>query len=299
MSISRDLGETREAELPQGTLVYRERGGGEPLLFLHGLWVTGDHWRKVVPLLAERHRCITPDLPLGAHSLPMGREADLSPHGVARLIADFLERLDLDGVTVVANDTADAIAQILITEHPARVAAVVLTPGDAFTNFLPYVLKPMRALAFVPGAMFPAALFWNSRFGQRVLWWFLAQRPPSREVSASYFRPAAKDAAIRRDLAKFVRRAGPSVTLRAARRLRGFEKPALVVWTRARRIVFPYSHGRRLAALLPQSRFVEVTDSYAFIPEDQPERLAELVSSFVEQARPTLTSEATRVGVTQ
>src|SRR5919197_3633890 len=168
MSNSSELGEAHEIALAQGTLLYRERGSGPPIVFLHGLWVSGDHWRNVVPLLADRHRCITPDLPLGAHTRPLREDADVSPHGVARLIADLIDALELRGATVVANDTADALAQVLVTEHPGKVGALVLTSGDAFTNFLPWLLKPIRLQAFLPGGLYPAALFWRSRMGQRL-----------------------------------------------------------------------------------------------------------------------------------
>ena len=82
MAQSQDLGTVREVELPQGTLRYRERGEGPPLLFIHGLLVNGDLWRKVVPRLAGQYRCITPDLPLGSHELPMRADADLSIAGL-------------------------------------------------------------------------------------------------------------------------------------------------------------------------------------------------------------------------
>ena len=87
MSLSSDLGERKEVELAQGTLRYRERGTGPPIVFIHGLLVSGDLWRKVVPQLADRYRCITPDLPLGSHELPMKRikcirnHADLTQDG--------------------------------------------------------------------------------------------------------------------------------------------------------------------------------------------------------------------------
>jgi pimeloyl-ACP methyl ester carboxylesterase len=58
---------TREARLTQGTIRYREEGIGEPLLFIHGLAVNGDLWRKVVPRLSKDFRCIVPDWPLGSH----------------------------------------------------------------------------------------------------------------------------------------------------------------------------------------------------------------------------------------
>jgi pimeloyl-ACP methyl ester carboxylesterase len=56
MSISSALGDRKEATLPQGTITYRERGSGEPIVFIHGLLVNGDLWRKVVPELSKDYR---------------------------------------------------------------------------------------------------------------------------------------------------------------------------------------------------------------------------------------------------
>ena len=55
----------------------------------------------------------------------------------------------------------------------------------------------------------------------------------------------------------------------AAEGLHGFDRPVLVVWAAEDRVM-PLEHGRRLAELLPQGRFVEIADSYTLIPEDQP-----------------------------
>ena len=91
---------------------YRERGTGEPIVFVHGALVNADLWRKVVPELAKDFRCIAPDLPLGSHERAMPADADLSPPGVAKLIADFIAALDLDNVTLVGNDTGGALCQL-------------------------------------------------------------------------------------------------------------------------------------------------------------------------------------------
>jgi pimeloyl-ACP methyl ester carboxylesterase len=84
MSISGSLGRQREVKLPQGTIRYREQGEGEPIVFVHGLLVNGDLWRKVVPLLSDRYRCIAPDWPLGAHEVPLSPDADLTPPSTSR-----------------------------------------------------------------------------------------------------------------------------------------------------------------------------------------------------------------------
>jgi pimeloyl-ACP methyl ester carboxylesterase len=109
MSVSDALGERRTARVPAGTLEYRERGSGPPLVFVYGAAVNADLWRKVVPELAGEHRCIAPDVPLGGHSIALAGQPDLPLFGVARIVADFLEALDLSEVTVVANDTGDTV----------------------------------------------------------------------------------------------------------------------------------------------------------------------------------------------
>src|SRR5215207_3343551 len=114
-----------EVSLPEGTIRYRDTGAGEPLVFMHGLLVDGRLWRKVTPLLEDRFRCIVPDLPLGSHAEAMNPDADLSPPGVARIVADFMAALDLADVTLVGNDTGGAISQLVATRHPERLGRLV------------------------------------------------------------------------------------------------------------------------------------------------------------------------------
>jgi pimeloyl-ACP methyl ester carboxylesterase len=70
--------------------------------------------------------------------------------------------------------------------------------------------------------------------------------------------------------------------MEACERLRRFERPALVVWTPEDRIQDP-AHGRRLAALLPDARLVEIEDSYTLIMRDQPQRFAAAIAEFVRE----------------
>src|SRR3954463_7499538 len=206
MAISGALGEERTVDLPQGTIAYRERGDGPTIVFLHGLFVNGDHWRKVVPLLADRYRCVTPDLPLGAHSRPLPRDADRTAPGIARLIADFIAALDLRDVTVISNDTGDAFTQVLVTDHPERIGRVVLTPGDAFTNFLPWVIKPARLLAFAPPLFHAVLRTFKTRAGQWALLALIAHDFPEQRVLEGYFGPPLEDARVRRDLREVMKR---------------------------------------------------------------------------------------------
>src|SRR6266446_3956765 len=87
--------ERQTAELPQGTIEYRATGSGPTIVLLHGLLVDGSLWRDVVPRLAPDFHVVVPELPLGCHRAPINANADLTPPGVAQLVADFLVALDL------------------------------------------------------------------------------------------------------------------------------------------------------------------------------------------------------------
>lgn len=287
MALSDSLGVSRSVELPQGTIEYRERGTGSPIVFVHGLLVNGDLWRHVVPQLADAgFRCLTPDWPLGAHSQPMRESADLSPPGLAALIADFVAALDLDEVTLVANDTGGALVQILMAQRPDRVTRVVLTSCDSLERFFPPLFRPLSMLAHVPGSMWPVVQSLRLRALHRlpfVLGW-VAKRPIPDEITDSYLRPARTDRGVRRDLRRFLRGVHRRHTLAAAKELPRFRHPVLLVWAAEDRL-FPVSLARRVAELLPDAELRLVPDSYTFIPEDQPAALSELIIEFVGSDR--------------
>ena len=81
----------------------------------------------------------------------MNPDADLSPPASPRLIADFLEALDLEDVTIVGNDSGGAMSQVLVTRHPERIGRLVLTNCDTHENFPPGIFKAMPPLAKLPG----------------------------------------------------------------------------------------------------------------------------------------------------
>ena len=276
------LSERRAARIPAGTIEYREAGSGPPIVFVHGVGVNGNLWRRVVPPLTDERRCIVPDLPFGSHSQPLRPDADLSLPGLARVVADFIEILGLEDVAVVANDTGGAVAQWLVGHHPERIAALVLTSCDAFEKFPPTPQRYLEVAARYRPLMRLVA--WSVRFKpvQRLptAYGWTTRSAIDTAIMRSYTDPVRTIPGVRRDLARLLRAVDTRYTYQAAEALRGFDKPALVVWAQEDRL-FPVEHGRRLAELLPQGSFVTVPDSRTFIPEDQPDRLASLVRDFL------------------
>jgi pimeloyl-ACP methyl ester carboxylesterase len=277
-----------QVELSQAKLEYEDTGGDGPVLVLtHGLTMDGTLWRNVLPSLTPHYRCITPTLPLGGHRIAVP-EADLTLRGVVHLLADFLDALDLHDVTLVLNDWGGG--QLLVSEgRDQRLGRLVLVACEAFDNYPPGIgARLIRASTHVPGAL------WLLLQGLRLeplrrapaSWGWLSKRPVPHEVMTSWFAPATTRPEIRRDLARYARqRYDPAELLRWSERLRSFPGPVLVVWATEDKLM-PREHGRRLVELFPNARLVEIEDSYTLIPEDQPDRLAEVMLDFLAQTQP-------------
>ena len=274
----------QEIELSAGTIDYEDTGGDGPVLvLLQGVAMNGSLWRGVVSELRHDHRCVVPTLPLGGHRRPMHPDADLSILGIVRLVAEFLEKMDLRGVTLVGNDWGGA--QLLVSEGVnERVGRLVLASCEAFENYPPGI--PGRALAqaaSIPGGLYLAFQSLRLRPLRRLptTWGWMSKRPVPDEVMNEWIRPLQSQPEIRRDLRKYALSIPPKkVLLEWSERLRSFDRPTLVVWAAEDRVM-PPEHGRRLAELFPRGHLVEIPDSYTLIPEDQPGELARALRGFV------------------
>jgi pimeloyl-ACP methyl ester carboxylesterase len=238
--------------------------------------------------VAAGHRAIVPDLPLGAHEIAMRHDADLTIDGVARLIDKFLKALDLTNVTVVANDTAGAITQVLVTRYPSRVGRIVFTSCDAYDNFLPPLFRPLQWLAHVPAVLTMLLQPLRFRAPRRLplAFGWLAKRPIEPHYEDGYVAGFFADSKIRRDVFKVLRDISTRYTLEAAKKLHSFRGPVLVAWSAEDRF-FPESDGRRLAAEFPDGRFSLIEDSYTFASEDNPDELVRQIVRFLSESNGT------------
>lgn len=288
----------KQARLPSGTVEYEDTGGDGPVLvLLHGMMMDASLWDAVTADLAADHRCVVPTLPLGAHTVPMAADADLSLPAVARLVTELLDHLGLRDVTLVGNDTGGALVQLILTglhlpaaegeraegRADAPVAGAVLASCEAFDNFPPGLTGRTLMLA----GRLPPRLF--GLFMQQLRLRAVRRSPLAfgtltrygDAATARWGRPAMARSEIRRDAVRMLRAAaGARALLRAAaERLPAFDRPVLVAWAADDRVM-PPEHGRRLAGLLPHARLVEIADSRTLMPLDQPAELARAVREF-------------------
>lgn len=270
--------------LPQGPVEVREVGQGRPLLFLHGAFSNSSLWDPVVQRLAPLgYRCLLPTLPLGAHRQPLPPGTDLSPPGVARLIADLIGALNLGPATVISNDTGTAFMQLVLTDHPHAVAAAVLTSGDAYDHFLPPVFASLKALPYVPGGL--RLLAWTMRQPAlaRQPWAFgrLSRCGMTPEQARQWSAGLLGDRGVRRDTRALIRGFHRRHTLNAAARFPAVSHPVQVIWGREDR-VFPLHLGQRLARELPGADLQVIDDSGTYLPLDVPDELTRHLHAFLQ-----------------
>ncbi|MFH9751174.1 alpha/beta fold hydrolase [Streptomyces griseus] len=275
-----------DVRLSAGVIEYRDTGGDGPVVvLLHGVAMDGSLWDDVVAGLGDGVRCIVPTLPLGGHRRPMEAGADLSVLRVARLVAEFLEALRLEDVTLVMNDWGGA--QALVADGRAdRIGRLVITSCEAFDNYPPGLPgRNLATLARVPGGLGFAFSLLRLKPARRLpmTWGWMSERPVPHATMDRWFRPVQSSPEIRRDLRAYVLGVPEKAELlRWTEQLRTFDRPALVIWATEDRVM-PIEHGRRLAEILPWGRLVEVADSYTLLPQDRPDALVEHIGAFLAE----------------
>ncbi|MDI2130207.1 alpha/beta fold hydrolase [Yinghuangia seranimata] len=254
------------------------------LVFVHGLVANADLWARCVPLLSEDHRCLTLDLPLGAHTTPVPRRAPVTPDSAAEAVAEAVRELAPDGCVLVGNDTGGVLCQLVATRHADTVPidGLVLTSCDTYDNFLPPILRYIQLLARIPGGVWLMSAVLRLRWARRlpIAFRWLVTKPLEPELWDSFLRPVQTDAGIRRDVGGFLRAISIRYTLETAGGLQNFDAPTVLPWADTKRI-FPIAHARRLAASMPDATVVPIRDSGALVPLDQPAALADAVRDFV------------------
>jgi len=273
------------AELPHGTLHYQQSGTGAPVVFLHGYLMGARLWDPVVRLLEDEFRCVVPELPFGAHPAPMKPGADLTAAGLGRLVADFLDAVDLSEVTLVGNDSGAAVAQVVAARHARRLGALVLATGDAFDNYPPTPFRPLIAAART-GTLTPLLALLKVRRARSLptAYGWLTHGDLPHDLIDQWVGAYFTDKGVRRDLRRLTAALGEDEFMtQIASELAAFTKPALLAWAADDKF-FPLEHARQLAAILPNARVEPIPGSRTWIMRDQPGRTAHLIAELARRA---------------
>jgi haloalkane dehalogenase len=120
-------------------LAYREVGTGLPIVFLHGNPTSSYVWRHVLALVAEKGRCLAPDLIGMGHSGKPESTYRFEDH--ARYLDAWFGALGLRDVVLVGYDWGGVLAVDWAARHANRVCGIAVFET---------ILQPMHWSEFPP-----------------------------------------------------------------------------------------------------------------------------------------------------
>jgi len=263
---------------------YIERSGsGTPVVLIHGLPGTAEDWEDVTPLLAG-HRTIAIDRPGFGYSsggyVPFNRQLET--------IDALLHKLHIVRPILVGHSYGGTIALGFAERYPSEVRGLVLVDAaaagqhvDGFADVQAHFVKFLQLPAVRQIA--------NATFGQLLITMSVNQ------AEAEAFHPLPVVAAHRRRVLEINMTHGnleawsgeilasTGVIAQIDKGLSGIETPAVVIQGEQDELV-NQSHGRKLAAMLPDARLEMVYGGH-MQPYDHPAAIAAAVAS-LSDAKP-------------
>ncbi|HEX2571657.1 MAG TPA: alpha/beta fold hydrolase [Polyangia bacterium] len=275
----------RQLQLGAGRLHFYEgghrgRGAASPVLLIHGFGAAAlETWERQIPMLAEHHWVIAPDLFWFGESVP-DRMVE-SAADQADALAELLGQLGARQTAVVGVSYGGFVAIELARRHPEQVGRLVLVDAAGLE---PTAEERARIEArFAPARSVEQILMPADEVQLRALLDRLIYRP--RYLPGFFLRHMLRDDFEKNKPAKLriCRRLDEGMLAEEA--LRGLTMPALLIWGRHDPLVLP-SMGERMARALPHARLVWFEESAHVPPAEEPHRFNRDVLDFLAAAAP-------------
>jgi haloalkane dehalogenase len=264
----------------QGRIAYVERGKGQGALFLHGFPLNSFQWRGVIPQLSSGHRCVAPDLlALGYSEVAAGQS--VAPHAQVEMLAQFLDKLAISSVDVVANDSGGAIAQLFVTRYPGRARSLLLTNCDTEPDSPPPAVLPVVALAragrfadewLVPWLADKALARSEKGLGGQC---YANRTQPTDEAIEIYLGPLVSSPQRKALTNAYAAALDPNPLAGIESALQHCRVPTRIVWGTADKIFSPASPDYLDHTLGNSLGVRRVAGAKLFFPEEMPDLIAE------------------------
>ncbi|MGZ8415263.1 MAG: alpha/beta fold hydrolase [Gemmatirosa sp.] len=248
------------------------RGGGEPIVLLHGFPSSSHLWSRVTPALPDGHRVVVVDLlGYGRSDRPRGRPLGVRAH--AERVVELLDVLGINFACVVGHELGGGVAQAMAVRWPARVAHLGLVSAVAYDCWPARELRLARAMLPLTRHLPPTFLL--SLLRRELLRGYAEGDVGARSVER-YLKPFAT-ADGRDALVEHVLSLDAAETQQLAPRLKDLVMPTMVL-TGAHDPFLSPAVAERLAGEIPGAVLEVVPDARHFLPEDAPHAVADAIT---------------------
>jgi pimeloyl-ACP methyl ester carboxylesterase len=245
-----------------------------PILLLHGNPDSHTVWSGVVARLAERHRCIAPDLPGWGRSVAP-RDFDCSLPAHAAYVRDLVAALGLERFHLVVHDVGANYGLAYATEHAAALRSLAIFNANFFPDYRWHFWARIwrtRVLGEIAMAIANRPLFVRE------------MKRGSPKLTTEYARHAYSDftRSTKRMVLRWYRAADPALLAGWDTRLVAAtaRTPKQVIWGDRDPFIKPATADRFGA---PVERF---PDCGHWVMVEEPERAAAAIAKLVDAAQP-------------
>jgi len=271
--------ESHYVEIEGMRVHYVDEGQGPPVLMLHGEPTWSYLYRKMIPPIARRHRAVAPDYVGFGRSDKWTEVEKYTFDAHYRIVGGFIEALDLRDITIVVQDWGGPLGLRFATQHPERMARLVILNTGLFTGAVVASegLRNWREYAartpdLPVGRLIQRALYNRDLATEDVVRAYDAPFPtPESKAGARVFPaiiPTSPEEPGAREMME---------TLEALAR---WDKSALVMFS-DQDPIFPVAAGRRFQQLIPGAQFKAIEGAGHFLQEEKGETIAAEMLSFM------------------
>jgi pimeloyl-ACP methyl ester carboxylesterase len=253
------------------------RGGGEPLVLIHGFPTSSHVWQDLVPLLPEGRRVVVLDLLGYGRSDPPGSlPLDIKAHADRLLV--LLDLLGINRACLIGHDIGGGIAQAVAVKAPHRVSHLCLISSVCFDDWPSREVKMARATLpltrHLPATWLLSVL--RTDLARGYVDPDLATRSIDRYIK-SFATPAGRDL-----LVAHLEALDSADTVEIGSRLGSVPAPTAIVHG-AHDPFLSLGSARKLHAAIRGSTLEVLDAGRHFLPEESPERLAEVITALIEE----------------
>lgn len=134
-------------------LAWRKFGQGPALILVHGWPLHGFTWRHLLPELSRHYSCYVVDL-AGMGDSEWTGKTDFGFEAHARRLKQWVDHLQLERYSLLAQDTGATIARCLALMDLARVDKLALINTEMPGHRPPYIQLYQWQMRLLPGATF-------------------------------------------------------------------------------------------------------------------------------------------------
>lgn len=253
------------------------RGGGEPIILIHGFPTSSHLWQDLVPLLPEGRRVVVLDLLGYGRSDPPGdMPLDIKAHADRLLI--LLDLLGINRACLVGHDVGGGIAQAVAVKAPHRVSHLCLVSSISFDDWPSREVKMARATLPLTRHLPPTWLLGvlKTDLARGYVDADLAARSIDKYVR-TFATPAGRDL-----LVAHLEALDSADTVEIGARLGSVPAPTAIVQG-AHDPFLSATAARRLQQAIRGATLEVLESARHFLPEENPGRLAEIITALVEQ----------------